>query len=164
MIRPDLRYAVAVRRGFTMTELLVTVALVGVLAAIGITSWRESQARTLRAEVPANVEAIRVSQLAYFAAWDTFVSEGAWYPSDLALDGTDRLPQPWAEVGSNGTFDDLGWSPNAKVRGRYALTVGDETKFQVDGKCNVDGDEKAAYYYATEDIDGTWDTGSVNEF
>ncbi len=160
-----LRYAEAMlRRAFTLTELMITVALVGVLAAIGITSWRDTQFRTLRAEIPPNVEAIRVAELAYFATWDTFVEETVWYPGDLALDATDKLAVEWPEVGTAGGFDTIGWQPFAKVRGRYSIPVGDETSLQVEGTSNVDGDSEAASYFATEQNTGTWDTGSANEF
>lgn len=160
-----LRYAAWMHRhAFTLTELMITVALVGVLAAIGITSWRDTQFRTLRAEIPPNVEAIRVAELAYFSTWDTFIDEPSWYPSDLARDATDKQAVDWPELGTAGNFDTIGWQPFGKVRGRYSIPVGDETSLQVEGQSNVDGDTEVASYFATEQNTGTWDTGSVNEF
>lgn len=157
MKSPAVRYDAAMRRAFTLIELMITVALLGVLAAMGISSWRDAQHRTLRAEVPANVAAIRQVELAYFATWDTFLADTNWYPSNLSLDGTDKALVAWPAVGSGGGFDTLGWRPDGGVRGRYSLSVGDETAFQVDGKCNVDGDGVAATYYATEANTGEWD-------
>ncbi len=149
------------RRAFSLVEVMITVALVGVLAAIGVTGWRHSQYRTLRAEIPANVAAIRQAELAYFATWDTFVEDTSWYPSDLSLDGSDKQPLDWPLMGAGGGFDTIGWRPEGKVRGRYSLSVGDETQFQVDGKCDVDGDGEPATYYATEDNPGEWDAVDV---
>lgn len=161
----DLRYAAAMlRNGFTLTELMITVALVGVLAAIGITSWRDTQFRTLRAEIPPNVEAIRVAELAYFSTWDTFIDEPAWYPGDLARDATDKQAVEWPAVGTAGNFDAIGWQPFGKVRGRYSIPVGDNANLQVEGQSNVDGDTEVASYFATEQNTGTWDTGSANEY
>ncbi|MBM4367890.1 MAG: prepilin-type N-terminal cleavage/methylation domain-containing protein [Deltaproteobacteria bacterium] len=161
MKSPAFRYDADMRRAFSLVEVMITVALVGVLAAIGVSSWRNSQYRTLRAEIPPNVAAIRQAQLAYFATWDTFVEDATWYPSDLTGGGGDRQPTDWPASGSAGGFDTIGWRPQGAVRGRYSLSLGDQTQFQVDGKCDVDGDGEVASYYATEDNPGEWDSVTV---
>ncbi|MBM4390435.1 MAG: prepilin-type N-terminal cleavage/methylation domain-containing protein [Deltaproteobacteria bacterium] len=147
------------RRAFSLVEVMITVALVGILAAIGVSSWRLSHYQTLRAEIPPNVAGIRQAQMAYFATWDTFVEDVDWYPADLRGDGSDRQLTSWP-AGAGG-FDTLGWRPQGAVRGRYSLSVGDQAQFQVDGKCDVDGDGEVAAYYATEDNPGAWDSHTV---
>jgi type IV pilus assembly protein PilE len=149
------------RRGFTMTELMVTVAIIGVLAGIAIPSWQESQWRSKRAEVPANVNSIRAAELAYYATWSTFVEETNTLPDGLHLNEDDVKLRQWVSLGSGGGFDTIGWKPYGEVRGSYTIPVGDETALQVEGACNVDGDSEAATYYATEEASGVWDDDTV---
>ncbi len=152
------------RRGITFMELVIAVALVGILAAIGATSWQQAQHRSKRAEIPGNVEGIRVAQMAYFASWDTFVEDAGWYPSKLSLDGSDRQPVAWPEVGSAGVFDTINWHPMHSVRGRYSVPVGTASELQIEAESNIDGDGVPATFFATESSSGGWDTGSANEF
>lgn len=151
-------------RGYSLTELAITVAIVGILAAIAIPSWTQSQLRAKRAEVPPNVEGIRVAQMAYFAAFDTYVQETTWYPSDLSYTGDDRELTLWPSAESAGGFSQIGWVPHGQVRGRYSMPDGDEDSFEVQGLSNVDGDSEAALYWATETAEGGWDTGDLNIF
>lgn len=140
-----------------MAELMVTVAIIGVLSAIAVPTWRDSQFRTKRAEIPANVAGIRVAELGYYAAWSKFVAQAEPLPRALAGDGTDRLPYAWPKLGTAQGFDTLGWSPNASVRGAYSVYVEKSVYMQVDAACNVDGDDEIATFYATESVEGVWD-------
>lgn len=141
-----------------MAELMVTVAIIGVLSAIAVPTWRESQFRTKRAEIPANVAGIRTAQLGYYAAWSRFVQETDYYPRSLSLDGDDRQLVDWPDVGAGGGFDTLGWSPNGAVRGVYWIPLGDDSVFEIDAACNIDGDDEPATYFATESSPGFWDS------
>ena len=74
------------RGGFTLIELMVTVALIGVLSSMAIASFRLYQLRSKRSEAFANLAALRTTQLAYFHEAGGFVpaspSPGlAGYPS-----------------------------------------------------------------------------------
>lgn len=149
------------QRGFSMTELMVTVAIIGVLSAIAVPTWRESQFRIKRAEIPANVAGIRVAELGYYAAWSRFVEQGESLPRSLESSGNDRLLEDWPEVGSAQGFDTLGWSPNAAVRGVYSVPIAETDQLQIDAACNVDGNDDIATYYATESIEGEWDDDSM---
>lgn len=150
-------------RGFTMAELMVTVAIIGVLSAIAVPTWRDSQFRTKRAEIPANVAGIRVAELGYYAAWSRFVAQTEPVPRVLAGDGSDRTVYPWPEVGDGGGFDTIGWSPNAAVRGVYSVFL-DDPFLEVDGYCNVDGDDEIAWFYATQSVEGIWDPETAHRY
>lgn len=150
--------------GYSMVEMLVTVAIIGVLAAIGIPSWTQSQSRAKRAEVPANVEGIRVAQLAYYAAFDTFVPETTWYPSELTGDEADKQLKNWPAADSAGGFTTLGWRPYGAVRAAYSMPDGDADSFEVQGLSDVDGDGDQALYWCTEAAACGWETGDENVF
>ncbi|HRI69069.1 MAG TPA: prepilin-type N-terminal cleavage/methylation domain-containing protein [Polyangium sp.] len=72
-------------RGFTLVELMIVVAMVGVLAAIGIVGFRKYMKSAAAAEVKAVIQSIRVSEEAVRS--ETFQYRGCstsitnWYPA-----------------------------------------------------------------------------------
>jgi len=125
---------------------MILIALICVAAAIGVPNFIEMQYRAQRAEVPTNIEGIRMAALAYRAANGAIRSEVVPRP-----DGSpgNRL-RPW----KGGTqFDVLGWRPEGQVRGSYTLESSEKGTFNVKGFCDVDGNGKLATFEATADRD-----------
>ena len=132
--------------GFSVIEFMILVALLCIAAAIGVPNFIEMQYRAQRAEVPTNIEGIRIAALAYRAANGTIRSEVV--PRPDATPGT-RL-RPW----KNGTqFDVLGWRPEGQLRGSYTLQSTENGTFNVKGFCDVDANGKQATFVATADQD-----------
>ena len=130
----------------------VGIGVVGVIAAIAIPNFVEMQYRAKRAEVPANVDGIKTAELAYDAAFDTFIEESSFQPDSF----------PSKEVRSWGTsgFDTLGWGPDGEVRGSYKVSTISSTDFRVTGISDIDGDGVYATYTATKSINATLVTPS----
>ena len=136
------------RNGFTLVELMIVVAIIGILAAIAIPNFVGMQYRAKRAEVPSNVDGIKTAQLGYDAAMDAFVQQATFHPRTPS-GASAKAPALWT---SGSAFDTLGWSPDGKVRGGYKVVSVGSTDFTVTGIADVDGDGVTSTYTSTKSI------------
>ena len=102
------------RTGFTLIELMITAAIVGVLAAIAIPNFLRYQLRTRATETLTHMKGIAISEIAYYSEKGTYRSVSS--PVPAALPGQARLPWP-----NNTPFDDIGWAPEGGVVFQYAV-------------------------------------------
>ena len=60
------------KKGFTLIELMIVVAIIGILAAIAIPNFMNYQCKAKQSEAKANLGTIRTNQEAYRAEFDTY--------------------------------------------------------------------------------------------
>ena len=65
----------ALRRGFTLIELMIVVAIIGLLAAIAIPNFIKFQARAKQSEARANLKALFTAEKAYYQEKDTYSNQ-----------------------------------------------------------------------------------------
>lgn len=132
------------RQGFTLVELMVVVAIIGLLSVIAVPSYLQMRMRIKVAEAKANLGAIRVTEHAYYAEHNHYVGNQAFIP-DRALDPQGRLP--WTP---NTRFSLLGYAPDGTVFYSYGLSGAD---YPTDGF--------TAQATADIDADGSWAVWSI---
>ena len=64
--------ATRLKKGFTLIELMIVVAIIGILAAIAVPNFIKFQARSKQSEVRANLKALWTAEKAYFQEKDTY--------------------------------------------------------------------------------------------
>lgn len=102
--------------GFTLVELMIVVAIIGILAAIAIPNFRSYQMKSKTSEAKANLGAIKTSQEAFRAENDVY-QLCATAPANLP--GSAKLA--WA---TNAGFTAIGFAPSGNVYYSYGVNAG----------------------------------------
>ena len=98
-------------KGFTLIELMIVVAIIGILAAIAIPNFLRYQAKTKQSEAKTNLGAIFTSQVTYFGEQDTYAN-----------------------------VSNIGWAPEGTTRYAYTMTTADIDSFTAEAEGNIDAD------------------------
>jgi type IV pilus assembly protein PilA len=156
------------REGFTLIELMIVVAIIGILAAIAIPNFIKFQLRSKAGESKVNLAAIRTAEESYFAEAGSYMDWKAsppTFPGQLKTAfpgaGYGACPNPiplWTPAAAG--FCWIGWQPEGDVYYSYEVFGGSGgATVIVDPPNNVTANEFFAG--AVADIDGDFATAGV---
>ena len=132
------------RGGFTLIELMIVVAIIGILAAIAIPNFLRFQLKAKSSEGKTNLAAIRTAEESYFAEYGNYVSALPSPPTGSMAPFNQKTVYSHAVALAG--FDIVGWTPEGMVYFNYSVEI------------NGAADEITAGAGADIDNDGTAQT------
>jgi prepilin-type N-terminal cleavage/methylation domain-containing protein len=112
----------AKQQGFTLVELMVVVAIIGILAAIAIPTYSGYIRRARASEASANLQGIRIKEESYFSEFNQYsvVTSGRLWPVAAAACGKNQV---WGNPQASGftEWSDMAFRPDGPVYHRYSV-------------------------------------------
>ena len=154
------------RKGFTLIELMIVVAIIGVLAAIAIPNFVRYQLRSKTSEARTNMGGIRTAQTSFQSTEDNYANVTTQTP--LAVPGT--IKAPWVINDCTGcdritvrggaciSFECIGFRPDGDVYYNYdsphlAAAAGTPPEFAIGAIADLDGDgTNGEFYYGSDNV------------
>ncbi|MDF0675458.1 MAG: prepilin-type N-terminal cleavage/methylation domain-containing protein [Nitrospira sp.] len=126
------------QEGFTLIELMIVVAIIGILAAIAIPNFLQYQLKSRQSEAKTNLQAVRTSELSFGGERGCFPGIAA-YGVVLPAANTKTIPFAWQNAALpaprpagtvwctgagavfTGNFSDIGFAASGNVNFYYAV-------------------------------------------
>jgi len=121
------------QQGFTLIELMIVVAIIGILAAIAIPNFLQYQLKSRQSEAKTNLQAIKTSEVSFNAERGCYVGIAA-FGVVAPVAGTKTVPftwgagpaasaagTAWCTAVTTGVFTDIGFRATGNVNYLYGV-------------------------------------------
>jgi len=136
------------QKGFTLIELMIVVAIIGILSAIAIPNFMTFRMKAKTSEAKSNLGSIRTCEESYRAENDVYLAVTR-YPSAVAAGSSDA----WVRTSTG--FSAIGFLPSGRIYYDYAVDgIADDT-FTAHAYGDLDDDDVEADYQITPNTDIT---------
>ena len=135
------------KKGFTLIELMIVVAILGILAAIAVPNFLRYQLRSKTSEARTNIGAIRLSMEAFRGDFDRFPTAVQDTPAAIPVGAKAAFTVTACPATCNratpaacNTFECIGYRPTGLVYYSYDTENGNIFDFAIGAQSDLDGD------------------------
>ena len=155
-------------KGFTLIELMIVVAILGILAAIAIPNFLRYQLRSKTSEARTNIGVIRTSMEAFRGDFDGFPTAIAATPGAAIANGQKgtftitACPAGCnrANLAACTSFECIGYRPSGLVYYQYDTADGDAFDFVIGATADLDADTTFGIFGYLADGNGDTTAGA----
>jgi type IV pilus assembly protein PilA len=146
------------RGGFTLIELMIVVAIIGILAAIAIPNFMRFQLKAKAGEGKTNLAAIRTAEESYMAEFGKYIPTSAAHPASVP--GTQK--EAWGSAAPVG-FGTIGWAPEGAVYYQYMVNTDSSAgvDFLAEAVSDIDGNASTNEWAYVKPVPGATSAGAA---
>ena len=124
-------------KGFTLIELMIVVAIIGILAAIAVPNFMKFQARARQSEVKADLAGFFTSAKSYFAEYGTYSCGNCGFQAEKGNRYNYNFASTATIAESDGGTVSSSCTPTAGVQSNTGFTANASGQIDSDATCDV---------------------------
>jgi type IV pilus assembly protein PilA len=139
----------AIQKGFTLIELMIVVAIIGILAAIALPAYQDYTIRSQVSEGPTLAEGVKLAVAEYYA------NNGAFPADNIAIGYTSTVSGTYVtDITNTGGSVVISYGPpkaHTKIQGQtLAITAGVNTNGDIAWSCGKTTQDPAGFTFAAK--------------